>query len=157
MFRDAIAFIHSNRDCNDFTLGGVLRIRYRYGRTKALPPPLLEELRICVLRFRYWWDEPGADTRCFWTENHQIIFHMDQLLAVRCEGLRVTYDSPSQKRLSLGWTGLLEVAGKETALHDYPRYDNPYCGTVTNAERFTIRHRGASLALDFGRSTRQVG
>jgi hypothetical protein len=79
--RDAIAFIHSNRDCNDFTLGGVLRILYRYASSPAISPGLREELRICVQRFRFWYDEPGADTRCFWTENHQIIFHMDQLLA----------------------------------------------------------------------------
>jgi hypothetical protein len=79
--RDAIAFIHSNRDCNDFTLGGVLRILYLHGKGQALAADLREELRIAVQRFRFWYDEPGADTRCFWTENHQIIFHMNQLLA----------------------------------------------------------------------------
>jgi hypothetical protein len=81
VFRDAIAYVHSNRDCNDFILGGLLRILYLYGKTQALPSDLREEIRISVQRFRFWWDEPGADTRCFWTENHQIIFHMDQLLA----------------------------------------------------------------------------
>jgi hypothetical protein len=81
VFRDAIAYVHSNRDCNDFTLGGILRVLYLYGKTRTFPSDLMDELRIAVQRFRFWWDEPGADTRCFWTENHQVIFHMDQLLA----------------------------------------------------------------------------
>ncbi len=81
VFHDAIAFVRSNRDCNDFILGGMLRILHLYGRTQALSSGLRGEMRDCIQGFRFWWDEPGADTRCFWTENHQIIFHMDQLLA----------------------------------------------------------------------------
>ena len=40
------------------------------------------EIRACLLRFKYWWDEPAGDNRrCYHTENHQIIFHSDELLA----------------------------------------------------------------------------
>jgi hypothetical protein len=80
-FREAIDYINSNKDCNDFTASGLLRILYRYRDGGKLPAPLLEEIQTCLLKFKYWWDEPGTDNRCYHTENHQIIYHMNQLLA----------------------------------------------------------------------------
>lgn len=80
-FREAIDFVYSNKDCNDFTVGGLLRIMYRYRDKGRLPSPLIEAIQTCLLKFKYWWDEPGTDDRCYHTENHQIIYHMDQLLA----------------------------------------------------------------------------
>jgi len=80
-FREAIDFVYSNRDCNDFTVGGLLRVMYRYRHKGGVPSPLLDAIQTCLLKFKYWWDEPGTDDRCYHTENHQIIFHMDQLLA----------------------------------------------------------------------------
>ena len=34
-----------------------------------------------VLRFKYWPDEPGTDSLCTWTENHQILFASAAVLA----------------------------------------------------------------------------
>jgi len=81
VFRDAIEFVYSNKDCNDFVVGGLLRILYLYRQSPLIPRPLISEIEECVLRFKYWWDEPGRDKRCYHTENHQIIFHSDELLA----------------------------------------------------------------------------
>jgi hypothetical protein len=79
--REAIDFVCSNQDCNDFTVGGLLRLLYRYRDQGRVPAPLIEAIQTSLLKFKYWWDEPGTDNRCYHTENHQIIFHMDQLLA----------------------------------------------------------------------------
>jgi hypothetical protein len=80
--REAIAFVDSRRDCCDFAVGGLLRILYLYHSSPLIPPELVAEIRDCLLRFKYWWDEPKGDNRrCYHTENHQIIFHSDELLA----------------------------------------------------------------------------
>ena len=79
--RAGIAFIDSRQDCCDFSVGGMLRILYRYPNSPLLSRELKQEIEACLLRFKYWWDEPGDNKRCYWTENHQIIFHSDELLA----------------------------------------------------------------------------
>jgi len=81
ILREAVAFIYSNDDCNDFCIGGLLRILYLYRESPLISRDLIAEIEECVVRFKYWWDEPGRDNRCYHTENHQIIFHMDELLA----------------------------------------------------------------------------
>jgi hypothetical protein len=81
VFREAIDFVRSNVDCTDFCVAGFLRILNLYRESPLLPSSLLEEIESCVLDFKYWWEEPGKDGRCYHTENHQIIFHMDELLA----------------------------------------------------------------------------
>jgi hypothetical protein len=34
----------------------------------------MEEIRQVLFNFRYWWDEPGENSMCYWSENHQILF-----------------------------------------------------------------------------------
>ncbi len=79
--REAIDYVYTNLDCNDFTMGGLLRILYRFHDSPHISRDLIADIEKSVLWFRYWWDEPGGDRRCYWTENHQIIFHSDELLA----------------------------------------------------------------------------
>lgn len=78
---EGIAFVDSRQDCCDFAAGGLLRILYRYSRSPLISRELVGKIEDCLLRFKYWWDEPGDNKRCYWTENHQIIFHSDELLA----------------------------------------------------------------------------
>ena len=43
--------------------------------------PLNDTVLKQALDFYYWWDKDlNKNGRCFWTENHQIIFHSDELL-----------------------------------------------------------------------------
>ena len=44
---------------------------------------LLQELEDAVLNFKYWIDEPGEDIHlpCYFTENHQVLFHSIEYLA----------------------------------------------------------------------------
>ncbi len=79
--RAGIQFVDSRLDCCDFAAAGLLRILYRFHDSPLISRELIAEIEACLLRFKYWWDEPGDNQRCYWTENHQIIFHADELLA----------------------------------------------------------------------------
>ncbi len=80
--REAIAFVDSRKDCCDFAVGGLLRILCKYHDSPGISRDLVSDIEACLLRFKYWWDEPEGDNRrCDHTENHQIIFHSDELLA----------------------------------------------------------------------------
>ena len=82
--REGIAFVDSRQDCCDFSVGGFLRILYLYHDSPLIAPELISDIEACLLRFKYWWDEPQGDNkRCYHTENHQIIFHSDELLAAQ--------------------------------------------------------------------------
>lgn len=78
---ETIAMVNSRADCSDFYLVGLLGMAGRYMETPGFPPELVEPLRRCFLDFRYWMDEPGSDAMCFWSENHQILFHACEVLA----------------------------------------------------------------------------
>ena len=69
--------------------------------------------------------------------------------AICCEGLHITYDSPSVGEVEFGWTGPLTVAGELVALHDYPRFDNLYCQNAFTAPQIHIQRGDKSLTLDF--------
>ncbi|MGN6757123.1 MAG: hypothetical protein ACTHMJ_12125, partial [Thermomicrobiales bacterium] len=73
--------INQRRDCSDFYLAGLLGLLLRHGADPAFPAGLRRQLRECVLGFKYWIDEPGADAMCYWTENHQILFFTCAALA----------------------------------------------------------------------------
>lgn len=78
---DTIAMINSRADCSDFYLVGLLGMVGRYIDAPGFPQELVDPLRECFLNFRYWMDEPGSDAMCFWSENHQILFHACEVLA----------------------------------------------------------------------------
>ncbi len=80
-FHTTVDMVESRADCSDFYLIGLLGALMRYGEHVAFPDDLRDRLRSCILAFRYWMDEPGQDTMCFWTENHQILFHGCEMLA----------------------------------------------------------------------------
>ncbi len=73
--------INQRGDCSDFYLVGLLGVMYRYMDDPAFPPDLKPLLKACVLNFKYWHDEPGADAMCYTTENHSILFHTCEVLA----------------------------------------------------------------------------
>jgi len=53
---------------------------YKYRASPLISAGLIGDIEACLLRFKYWWDEPGDDRMCYFTENHQIIYHSDELL-----------------------------------------------------------------------------
>jgi hypothetical protein len=78
---DAIKGINQRKDCSDFYLVGLLGMLYRYGKAESFPAELKQPLEDCILNFKYWMDEPGSDAMCYWSENHQILFHACEILA----------------------------------------------------------------------------
>ncbi|RLT45236.1 MAG: hypothetical protein DWI57_01195 [Chloroflexi bacterium] len=78
---ETIGMINSRADCSDFYLVGLLGMVGRYIESPGFPQELVAPLQECFLNFRYWMDEPGSDAMCFWSENHQILFHACAVLA----------------------------------------------------------------------------
>ncbi len=72
-------FTANRYDCADFRLQSLLRILCHH--PDQLTPPARQLAKNILLNFRYWMDEPGNDSMCFWSENHQILFSSAELLA----------------------------------------------------------------------------
>jgi hypothetical protein len=81
VFEAALDYIDSRRDCSDFILHSLLRLLIQFPGTPLLEPALLERCRRTVLNFKYWPDEPGVDSLCTWTENHQVLYASAAYLA----------------------------------------------------------------------------
>jgi len=79
--RDALTFVATRQDCADFTVAGLLRILYQFGDHPLLAAELAADIKRTLLGFKYWIDEPGRELMCFWSENHQIMFHAAEYLA----------------------------------------------------------------------------
>jgi rhamnogalacturonyl hydrolase YesR len=67
-------YIEARRDCADFIAHAYLRLLLTPELAAGLPPRLLERAKAVLLGFKYWPGEPGIDSLCTWTENHQILY-----------------------------------------------------------------------------------
>lgn len=65
-------FVDYRLDCADFRMVTLLRTLYSY--RERLSKETVERMEASVLKFKYWMDEPGDDSMCYWSENHQILF-----------------------------------------------------------------------------------
>lgn len=72
-------FIAKRYDCSDFRMITLIRLYLQFG--DRLPRQALEKIKHTMLNFRYWMDQPGRDSMCFWSENHQILFAASEYLA----------------------------------------------------------------------------
>jgi hypothetical protein len=76
---DLCEYIDLRLDCADFRMAAVLRFLYSY--RYLLSDKTIALMEEAVLNFRYFMDEPGDDSMCFWSENHQILFASEAYLA----------------------------------------------------------------------------
>lgn len=97
VFTGACDYIDRRKDCSDFILHSLLRLLYQYPDRPEIPSEVYTRARATVLGFKYWPDEPGIDSLCTWTENHQILYASAGLLAGRLFPLEVFTNS--------GWNG----------------------------------------------------
>ncbi|TRY18548.1 hypothetical protein FOJ82_05310 [Tessaracoccus rhinocerotis] len=74
-------FVDIRFDCADFRVLTLLRIAY--SDNPNVSDDLRKRIRTSLLGFRYWMDEQGEDSMCFWSENHQVIFAACEYLAGR--------------------------------------------------------------------------
>lgn len=77
----AVSMLNNRQDCADFRLPGLLRMLYNYADSPDLSESAKTQARNAILAFKYWPDEPGVDSMCTWTENHQILFSTGAYLA----------------------------------------------------------------------------
>lgn len=77
----ALEFVNSRYDCADFVLAGIIRLYYQLIDNNLLSDDFKEAAKRTILGFKYWPDEPGVDSMCYWTENHHILFSSCEYLA----------------------------------------------------------------------------
>ncbi|HEX5096961.1 MAG TPA: hypothetical protein VFX21_13135 [Acidimicrobiia bacterium] len=70
-------------DTTDFDVLYLLNLWYGY--QDELPQATQDAMREHFLKFKYWYTEPTpegiVDNKYYWSENHRIIFHVDEYLA----------------------------------------------------------------------------
>ena len=80
-------FVDARIDCADFRMVTLLKVRYEYA--ELISPATLARIDASILGFRYWMDEPGDDSMCYWSENHQCLFAVCEHLAGNLFGDRI--------------------------------------------------------------------
>ncbi|MDR1464210.1 MAG: hypothetical protein LBJ11_02760 [Oscillospiraceae bacterium] len=78
----AKAIIDGRFDCLDFRMQTLLRLQYAYGDTiRSISPATAQLIEDAFLGAKYWMTEPGEDSVCFWSENHQLLYAVAEYLA----------------------------------------------------------------------------
>jgi len=63
---------------DDFRMVALIRILYEF--ENKIPDSVKQKIEKSLTGFRYWWDEPGGNSMCYWSENHQILFASEEYL-----------------------------------------------------------------------------
>jgi hypothetical protein len=71
----ACEFMARRYDCADFYSTSLLWLLHRFADSSALAADDQQKVEDTFRRFKFWIDEPGIDGMCYFTENHQILFH----------------------------------------------------------------------------------
>lgn len=104
-----LEYIKNEYDCSDFRLVNLTRILYEYG--DRIPTDYLEKIKGVLFDFRFWWDDPGENSMCYWSENHQILFAAAEYL------LGQKY--PEQLFINSGLTGKEHMEKARTRMMDW--------------------------------------
>lgn len=88
--------LRERADCADFQALALLHVWQRIPADR-LAAGGREAIRRAFLEFKYWIDQPGVDAMCYFTENHQISWHVAEFLAGQ------TF--PNERFSNTGWTG----------------------------------------------------
>jgi hypothetical protein len=76
---DICDYVDLRLDCADFRMVSILRTIYSY--CEFISPGISDRVKKTILGFKYWMDEPGEDSMCYWSENHQLLFAACEYLA----------------------------------------------------------------------------
>ncbi|MHA7987338.1 hypothetical protein ACX9R5_16180 [Rathayibacter sp. CAU 1779] len=80
--RHALGLITDRGDCSDFEAVGILLLLHRVPDLRWEPGARQAAID-ALLGFKYWIDQPGLDAQCYFTENHQFVWHVAEHLAGR--------------------------------------------------------------------------
>ena len=72
-------YMYSRFDCSDFRAQMLFKI-YK-DCYDVLDEKCIELIKKTFLDFKYFMDEPGDDSMCYWSENHLILFAVSEYLA----------------------------------------------------------------------------
>jgi hypothetical protein len=92
----ALDMVDGRADCADFEAVGLLNLWHRVpapGWTKGVR----DRVHDALLGFKYWIDQPGLDAMCYFTENHQLVWHTAETLAGEA--------FPDDTFTNSGWSG----------------------------------------------------
>ena len=104
----ALAMIGDRADCADFQAVGLMRLWHDLP-AGDWPPGLRDSVHDALVGFKYWIDQPGLDAMCYFTENHQFVFHTAEILAGEAFA--------AERFKNTGWTGAEHAAhGRTLAL-----------------------------------------
>jgi hypothetical protein len=76
----SLELLRARKDCQDFAMAGLVPMLYRYPDSAVLTPAHRESMATCLLAAKFWASEPGDDSCCWTTENHQVLYHSAELL-----------------------------------------------------------------------------
>ncbi|MGD7733997.1 hypothetical protein ACQCX5_13710 [Propionibacteriaceae bacterium G57] len=88
--------IRHRADCADFEAVGLVHLLHRVPEQRW-QPGVRDRVVDALLGFKYWIDQPGLDAMCYFTENHQFVWHTAEHLVGSLFADRVFTNS--------GWTG----------------------------------------------------
>lgn len=71
--------LKNRQDMAEFGIPAIIRILKEYHH--MLPDEVIAEIEETLIGFRYWLDEPGEIHACYFTENHQPLYHSGEYLA----------------------------------------------------------------------------
>jgi len=78
---DIVKYLKDRLDCADFRAVYLLKLLYDGGDDlDALSPLIREEIGKALTGFKFWITSPGADSMCYYSENHQINFAVIEYL-----------------------------------------------------------------------------
>ena len=77
--KPALDRINNREDCAEFAIPGIVRILKEY--RDLLDQSVIEEIEQALIGFRYWLDEAGEINACYFSENHQPLYHSAEILA----------------------------------------------------------------------------
>jgi hypothetical protein len=72
--KPALSMISSRADCADFEAVGLVHVLHKFPE-KQWENGLRDEVKAALLNFKYWIEDPGLDAMCYFTENHQFVWH----------------------------------------------------------------------------------
>ena len=75
-----LQWLDDRNDCGDFMIPALVRMLREHRHTQRLPEEAAQRIETALINFKYWIDEPGEVHACFFTENHQILFHSAEYL-----------------------------------------------------------------------------
>lgn len=133
-------YIEGRYDCSDFRMQSLMRLQYLYGREiRYISPDAADMLKNIFIGAKYWMTEPGVDSMCFWSENHQILFAVSEYLAGQ--------EWPDEVFTNDGTTGREHMARARNRINYWMEYRFTYGFSEFNSNNYY--HMNIAPAANF--------